>query len=408
MQLIDLLKEELPKTKRQTYLKIINPLVDYLMKNKEQHAVISNHLATASAALFLWTELTGEKSESYKEVLDLIYKNQSNEGWYKEYEGPDPGYQTLCTHYLSVIYNKTQDQKLKNSLKKSLAFLFYFIHPDGTIGGLYGSRNTEVYYPGGITSLTSISDQALHLALALNKGIEIGNAILPQDIDADNYIPLLNSYALAALNIDKLKIKNDNLTPFYLKGETKNFKESGIELFSNQSYFSILNYKKGGTLKVFDLVNKVCEYDSGGVFYFHKKETLTTQRFDEQIVKGTSNSFLAHLYFYKEQYPSLFQTIIIRLLAMSMFKFVFLVEYFKKLVVRFLMTNKSKSKINVKVRVKYLDKHIQVKLKFSDEVDQRKLIYDKKLKAIHMASSGYILKSNVEKINSSLVKTIIE
>ena len=75
-----------------------------------------------------------------------------------EYEGPDPGYQTLCTHYLSSILEIEKSEKLLVSLKKSGEFLSHFIHPDGSIGGLYGSRNTEVYYPGGISKLAMDHD----------------------------------------------------------------------------------------------------------------------------------------------------------------------------------------------------------------------------------------------------------
>ena len=71
------------RNKVREYFSIIEPLVNYLIKNKEQHAVISNHLATSAAALFLWEELTGKFKNSYKNVLEIIYNNQSQEGWYK-------------------------------------------------------------------------------------------------------------------------------------------------------------------------------------------------------------------------------------------------------------------------------------------------------------------------------------
>jgi len=92
------------------------------MRNNESHAVISNHLAAAAAALLLWSKLSGCDNKKYSELLEIIYRNQSEEGWYKEYEGADPGYQTLCTHYLSRIYEITKDERLKNSLVRSAKF----------------------------------------------------------------------------------------------------------------------------------------------------------------------------------------------------------------------------------------------------------------------------------------------
>ena len=69
--------------------------------------------------------------------------NQSEEGWYLEYSGADPGYQTHATFYLAVLFTKTRDNDLLDSLKRANLYLSYFIHPDGTIGGEYASRNTS-------------------------------------------------------------------------------------------------------------------------------------------------------------------------------------------------------------------------------------------------------------------------
>ena len=150
---------------------------------------LSQIMATSAAALFLWEELTGKFKNSYKNVLEIIYNNQSQEGWYKEYEGPDHGYQTLCVNFLSTIYIKTKDEYLKLSLQKSFKYLYNFIHPDGTIGGLYGSRNTRLFILGGY--------QCLEIFLTISfcfesfgEGFKNGFSLLPQDIDSDNYIPL--------------------------------------------------------------------------------------------------------------------------------------------------------------------------------------------------------------------------
>tara|TARA_B110000238_G_C16135577_1_gene443467 strand:+ start:490 stop:2049 length:1560 start_codon:yes stop_codon:yes gene_type:complete len=404
---IDLLRNELSTEKKDAYFKIIKPLIKHILYHKEEHAIISNHLATGAAALYLWTELTGKDKDSYKTVLNLIFEHQSSEGWYMEYEGPDPGYQTLCTHYLSVLYSKTKDKRLKESLQKSLHYLYHFVHPDKTIGGLYGSRNTEVYYPGGLNLLASKSKEARHIALHLNMGVAKGNAVLPQDIDADNYVPLLNSYALAALYEDKVNLNDDDLIPFFKRGIQKNFEKSGIELFSNSSYFSILNYRKGGTLKVFNLSTSKCEFDSGGVFYFKNKKILTSQRHDPNIEKDNTGSFKINLHQYKEQYPSLTDTIIIRILALTVFRFIFLAELFKKLIVKVLMTNKLKSKYNSIVKVTYNAHYVGIEYDFNNYTQKDKLVLDKKLKAVHMASSGYFLKTTPVRTNQDIVKITI-
>ena len=73
-------------------------------------------------------------------LLERILKNQSSEGWFSEYEGADPGYQSLCTHYLADVHLIRRDLGLLQPLTSSIRFLWHFANPDGSFGGHYGSR----------------------------------------------------------------------------------------------------------------------------------------------------------------------------------------------------------------------------------------------------------------------------
>ena len=84
----------------------LHKAADFLARSSEQHSLISNHLAGAALGLFKAGELFQENrySDKGQSLLNLILKNQSSEGWFPEYGGADPGYQTLCMHYLAQIY----------------------------------------------------------------------------------------------------------------------------------------------------------------------------------------------------------------------------------------------------------------------------------------------------------------
>ena len=278
------LEDYMSKTQIKNYLEILRPLIGFIERNNEKHAVISNHLAVASAACFLWSRLTGEKLKRGQEILDVIYKYQSEEGWYREYEGADPGYQTLCTYYLCCIYEITEDEGLLRSLEKSASFLKYFIHPDGTIGGLYGSRNTEVYYPAGIIGLAHVIDDFALITRLLQKENEVNHHILPHSVDFGNFIPLLNSYAVAALQYEKNK-KNIEGVQFkapYLDQLGKNFKHAGIYLKSTSRYHAIINFKKGGTIKAFYKKTSKIDIEDGGLFgRLANGKRFSTQQFDK-------------------------------------------------------------------------------------------------------------------------------
>src|SRR5690606_11062920 len=79
-------------------VKSLERAIGFLVRRDETHGFISNHLATAVAALRRWDKLTGDAAARAKagRLLDRILSNQSPEGWFVEYGGADPGYQTLC------------------------------------------------------------------------------------------------------------------------------------------------------------------------------------------------------------------------------------------------------------------------------------------------------------------------
>ena len=54
---IDLLSDRITDSKRDEFIEIIRPFINFLIKSDESHAIISNHLATAVAALVRWDNL---------------------------------------------------------------------------------------------------------------------------------------------------------------------------------------------------------------------------------------------------------------------------------------------------------------------------------------------------------------
>jgi len=385
------LEDYLSKTQIQKYLEILKPLIGFVESNNEEHAIISNHLAVAAAACFLWSKLTEEKLKRGQEILDLIYKHQSEEGWYREYEGADPGYQTLCTYYLCCIYEITEDERLLRSLEKSASFLKYFIHPDGTIGGLYGSRNTEVYYPAGIIGMANVVDDFALISSLLQKGKEVNQHILPQFVDIGNFIPLLNSYAVAALNYEQNKknIEDIQVTVPYLDKFSKKFKDAGIYLQSTSRYHAIINYKKGGTIKVFDKKTSKIDTEDGGILgKLASGKRFSTQQFDRSI-QFDNLSINSYYYTINERYMSSFSYIIVRIFGMTFFRSMALGNLFKRFIVKMLMTGKNKIDGSVIRRFEFMEDKIVVHESIIKPKRCTVIGHIGKFRAIHMASSGY-------------------
>ena len=73
--------------------------------------------------------------------------------WPLEYDGFDPGYETLGIQYLARYWEKTRDARVLASLRRAVAFFAHAVHPDGSVGGAYGSRHTRLYFPAGFEIL---------------------------------------------------------------------------------------------------------------------------------------------------------------------------------------------------------------------------------------------------------------
>jgi len=392
----------LEKQKKE-YLDIIRPLIHFITYNNEEHAIISNHLSTGFAAIELWNMLTGETSDRGKELLSIVYKHQSKEGWYREYDGADPGYQTLCTYYLFCAYEITKDKDLLESLKKSGSFLKYFVLPDSTIGGLYGSRNTEVYYPAGIIGLSTISDDFALMATLLHKGILSGDHVFPQDIDTNNFIPLINAYAVAAMHYETcgLKITGTPHQAPYEKCFSKTFDHAGIYIHSSDRYYAITNYKKGGTLKVFDKGTEVLDTEHGGIFGRLKNgKIFSTQQFDE---KQNFTNFTVHARYFvsNESYPTPATLVLLRIFGLTFFNSVYLGNLFKKIIVKMLMTCPKAISGKATRKFEFTDDKIIVHEIISKPKGCKEIGHFGKCKAIHMASSGYYIKQIQQKPSHS-------
>lgn len=386
---IDILGDKITDKKKKTYLSIVKPLIHFIENNDEEHAIISNHLATGVAAIAIWNKFSDVKSTRHQELLDIIYHHQSEEGWFKEYEGADPGYQTLCTYYLGVANRYLQDEKLAQSLNLSLSYLKYFIQPDGSIGGLYGSRNTEVFYPGGLAILAENNPTALAILSHLKTGLKEGVHILPQTIDIGNYIPLLNSYAYGAWMESQMEtLVNSEELP-YTQSFEKDFVKSGIYLHSNAKYYAVINYKKGGTLKVFDKKTNSLDLEDGGwIAENSDKQWVSTQHVDDSL-DFSNREIKAGFYKSNEAYPSPFQFLILRFLSITIFKSNRLGNIFKRVIVKMLMTGKNKIDGYVSRRFEFSPDEIRVYEKVKTPTKYPNYHHGGRFKSIHMASSGY-------------------
>jgi hypothetical protein len=136
------------------------------LRTHDETGRLANHQAFAALALYNVHLLTGEERfrEASRRFRDRTLDWQHEEGWFQEYEGADPGYHTCSISFLARLFSKSGDETLLAPLLKAVELAAYFLHPDGSYGGEYGSRNTYHFYPYGFEVLAPFSPAAAHIA----------------------------------------------------------------------------------------------------------------------------------------------------------------------------------------------------------------------------------------------------
>lgn len=404
----EILKSEITENKIINYLLIIKPLIEFLFKVDEKHAFISNHLATAAAALYKWKLLTGDNKGEIRGsiILDKILLNQSSEGWFKEYEGADPGYQSLCTYYLADISRFRPDLNLDEPLRKSVQFLWHFAHPDGSFGGVYGSRNTRFYYPAGIEYLSNIVPEANVLADFMRDSIKKRTAVTLETMDAPNLVPMFNAYCQAAVFYEKRKkiddsTKSNYLLPAIMEEKSRIiFKEAGIIIDRDQDHYTIISTHKGGV--VYHYTNHNHFIDCGVVInkgkkYFSNQAYQTNIKYHLEVDHMSVTSTFSKMH---HEVPSSFQFIIMRLLNVTFMRNVFIGNVIKRILVWLLITGKKPLKLMNKRTIKF-GENIDITDEFVGESkNYSRIVTEGPFSEIHMASQGYWQIQDEKNINA--------
>jgi len=403
------IKENLSQDERVFIEKRLMRSADFLYKATELHGFIANHLAGAAFALYKSFQLFNEtkfKSAS-SNLVDKIIENQSDEGWFQEYNGADPGYQTLCIYYLAQIFTLEHPDNLHNALERSLQFLQFFIHPDGTFGGEYGSRRTEIYYPGGIALLSQEFPIVAKMHTIMKKSIRTGNTVNLIDIDMGNLAPLLSNYTTAASIVEATS--ETYSLPNKQKEFTRVFKSAGLAIIASPTYYAVFGISNGGVLKIFNKKTNTLVYDDCGLL----GETSNGQKFSTQITNlnnpiirdgkifETSSTFSK----IPSQFPTPFNYLLLRIANITFMRCRFLNEAVKKIFVKLLINKNSSIPLRRIREIEFRQNtiHITDKIHKTGSIRIKTLKYGNKFSAIHMASARYFTPSQMVKRDQPII-----
>lgn len=244
-------------------LKAFKKTAKYLTKHIEPNAY--NQELASITALYSAYSILNEKwiLDGLNAKLDRILKLQSEEGWFSEYGGADIGYLSVSLDMLAEYYWMSKDERVMEPLNRVVNFLQYFVHPDGTAGGEYASRNTIYFLPGGLQTMELLGNQSAAAMINLLYG-DTEKPFYFLDAVDDRYFShyLLHSFLRA---IEKRKNRKslikECLLPFQYEQE-KFFPQAGLLTRTEKDKYIIIGGAKGGVCRVFRF-GQACFEDYG-------------------------------------------------------------------------------------------------------------------------------------------------
>lgn len=397
-----LLRGSLAPEREQRIVAAIERACEFALRRDEDHGFVSNHWGLFAVAFLDGYELTGrpEFLQRAQELVARILQEQSTDGWFNEYGGPDPGYESLGIFHLSVYWQRTGDPAVLAALKRSIGFYAHCIHPDGSVGGTYGSRHTALYFPGGFEILASEVPEAAAVAEFMRARLRQGNVVTPATVDTENLPPLIYTYLEAARAAPAVPPPAPPL-PCEVLAEVVTFADAGIAVAGTQHYYAIVHGKKGGACRIFDRQTMRIAYEDAGYLVCEKGEWWTSQvsggtgRLERR--GGNEVACTSQLVVARQEQLTPVRFLVLRILNLTLFRSLTLGNAVRRLIVRRLITGRRPGPFRLRRAVEFAEQQILFRDELVAEggVSVERVSLPRSYSSIHMGSAKYFQASEL-------------
>ncbi len=378
-------------------------------RSREGYAFISNHQALFALAWRSAGELLADQRclRQARGVIDRILSRQSGDGWYAEYGGPDPGYESLGISYLAKYWQRTGDADVLESLKRSVAFLSHCVHPDGGIGGVYGSRHTSLYFPAGFEVLASEIPLAAAIARFVGERLAAGNVVTPAATDMHNLVPLLTSYLEAAL-VQREHPQPPPLPCEELQG-VKHFPDSVITVAATPAYYAVANARKGGVCRIFDRRTGALAYEDAGYLIRTGNRSWISQMLGPGEAPGAEDpaSVACQPTFalYRQPSATPLNFLALRILNLTLFRHAALGAWIRNWIIRSLITRARLGPLRLHRTFTFRPEAITISdsIKLTRPIKVDEVLRPRSLTGIHMGSARYFHGSDLLALPEAVV-----
>lgn len=385
----------------------------FALRTDEVHGEIANHLAEYAYELFCFAEYAEDekakqKGEAYLERLLFLFDR--NEGWFREYDGPDPGYQTRTLRYLAkcaVLLDRTE---LWDVAHRAAGFIEAVLMPDGSIHPMLGARSTALLYPSGIELLAVRDRRHEGLAARVREAWSHGRVPLPSWLDFANAIRLADDAFDAWRIVSEQENEVKRETECCNKDESEtSFANAGISVFRSRDRFVYIGYRLGGVVVIYERKNNdewVLQYEDSGYLLRvpgSDKRWLTRMPNSGILVECSANRLLIKSVFCRSLHEDLtpWRFLVLRMLNLTVLRFQWFGDFFRKKIVGRLVNSRREIPVVLLREISVLRDRVSI----SDIVGDHRGISNKmrgelfrcrRLTGTHMASSRYFQEQELQ------------
>ncbi len=222
----------------------------YLARNEEREAL--NQEAASIPGLYAAHLLTGEAwiGDAATAKFERFVQRQSPDGFFAEYGGADLGYLSTTLDFLLEYARLSGDDRVWPIADKIVDFCSYFVHQDGSVGGQYGSRNTEYFLLSPLCLLADRSPIARAMLGRLRTGKH--GALAFYGAFDDRYLShnMLHSLLRAVRYAPGGDEVGEDLLPCDSEHE-RYFEDAGLLSINQRGAHLVCGLSKGGVMRLF-------------------------------------------------------------------------------------------------------------------------------------------------------------
>ena len=244
---------------------------------------VQNQMIASMNALYYCAEVLDSDAlrNGFNKRKQQVLNAQDKEGWFPEYSGADIGYSFIALDLFANYLDQNEDGEVIKTVKNLIRFIIRFIHPDGTVGGNYGSRCTSHVVPYGIKYFSQLGiPEAVYLHDWYNHHNEGNRIINPMQIDVKYFAYFyFNSYAQAYLLESNERTEDRTIGSIQLNPIEK-FDNAGLLRYERDRIKAFISWKRKGVSYIYH-DDKLVYSDTGYIFRLSNGILGATQVMDE-------------------------------------------------------------------------------------------------------------------------------